>query len=216
MTDGGHEQRAKSEERSGTAVSAHEERAVVGGRRVLARSASGLRHLRWTREVLGSLLGFEEHGECLSELQREALRAEIERVSGLVVALSAAVKPYRDFLERTRTKARGKVRAADFLVAGGTGLASPPGAIAAREIQGAARGEMATVIAPERAALREALGRAIEAARAGLVAMDEHLATVFSPELVAALYPELALDGERVSDDGDPDDDAAGGHEAPR
>jgi len=177
---------------------------------ILARGASGLRHLRWAREVLGTLHGFAEHEGYLSEVQRGVLRGEVERVTGLVGGLSAAVKPYRDFLERTRTRARGRLRVAEFLVAGAPELGSPPDGVAAGAIHDAVVGEIAAVIEPEREALRWALRLAIEDIRAGLRAMDEQLGAVFSLELVNAIYPELAPDGMRVLDDGDPDDDSAG------
>src|SRR5262249_46619787 len=104
----------------------------------LDRSASGLRHLRWAREVLGTLHAFASLEPHLSAAQQAALGAEIERVTALVTALSGAVKPYRDFLERTRTRSRGALRAAEHLVAGGSGLASPPDASSAARLRAAA------------------------------------------------------------------------------
>jgi hypothetical protein len=180
----------------------------------LVRNASGLRHLRWAREILGSLQAFFSHEACLSEPQRAALGAEIAHVATLVSALSSRVKPYRDFMERTRTAARGALRAAEHLVSGGAGLASPPEAAGARRALDAARNEWAAAVESERRALHGALSGAIDATRAGLLAMDERLAACFSAAFVAALYPPLTPDGMRVLDDGDPDDDAAGGSES--
>lgn len=177
---------------------------------MLARSASGLRHLRWAREILGTLRGFAAHPESMSDAQRETLRIEIDRVASLVSELSGAVKPYRDFLERRRTLARGAVRAAEHLGAGGNGLAAPPGAEASASALTTARGAMTGEIDPTRSSLREALGRAVDATRDGLRAMSEALAGKFSPRFVAALYPALTADRSRVLDDGDPDDDSAG------
>lgn len=177
---------------------------------VLARSASGLRHLRWAREVLGSLSGllaFETH---MSAPQRAALAAEIARVTALVAALSAAVKPYRDFLERTRTLSRGRARASEYMVSGGEGLASPPGPAEAETARAEAQAELITIIEPERRRLHAGLERAIDGTREGLFQMDQRLARVFSARLVDALYPQLTADASRVQDDGDPDDDAAG------
>ena len=162
----------------------------------LDRSASGLRHLRWAREIFGTLTALAAHDARFSDTQRAALRAEIEHVAALVAHLSAAVKPYRDFLERTRTLARGELRAAEIL--------DDPGA---RE---AAARELATVIEPARRALHAALARAIDDARDGLRAMDERLLATFPPEIAAGIYPPLTPDGTRVLDDGDPDDDSAG------
>jgi hypothetical protein len=179
--------------------------------RVLARGASGLRHLRWAREVLGTLLALSAHTVHLSSLQKAAIQAEVAHVTSLVTALSSAVKGYRDFLERKRTKSRGKLRAAELIASAARGLASLDGASGARALE-SARSEMNGVTEPERRALHTALGRAIDDTRAGLAAMDERLAVAFSPEVVAAMYPGLTADGSRVLDDGDPDDDAAGSH----
>lgn len=170
---------------------------AAGPGRVIARGASGLRHLRWAREVLGTLRGLEALSEGrFGEGQREVLRAEIERVAGLVDGLSAAVKPYRDFMERARTRARGGVRAA--VMVGG-----------AEEVA-AARGELLAVEA-KRATLRRELSAAIDGARAGLAEMEGRLRGAFPAEVVEGVYPPLSPDGARVLDDGDPDDDSAGG-----
>lgn len=181
-------------------------------RPTLDRSASGLRHLRWAREVLGTLTALaalaahDAHDASnagtprtapFSDPQRAALRAEIEHVAALVSHLSAAVKPYRDFLERTRTLARGELRAAEII-----------GDSSAHE---AAAHEMATVIEPARRALHVALAAAIDKARDGLHSMDERLLATFPAEIVAAFYPPLTPDRTRVLDDGDPDDDATAG-----
>lgn len=165
--------------------------------RVLARNASGLRHLRWAREVLGTLTALAEHQARFTPVQIAALRAEIAHVAALVSTLSGAVKPYRDFLERSRTLTRGKLRAAQIL-----------GDTAARE---AAFREMSTATEPTREGLKQALTAAVQATRKGLREMDERLLASFSAEVVAGLYPALTADGSRVLDDGDPDDDAAGG-----
>lgn len=177
--------------------------------RVLTRSASGLRHLRWAREVLGALLALSGHASHFTSLQKTAIQTEVAHVTSLLTTLSAAVKTYRDFLERIRTRSRGKVRAAEMLVAGVRGLEGVDHAYAARALE-SARHEMNGVTEPERRALHAALGRAIDDLRAGLAAMDDRLAAAFSPEVAAAVYPQLTADGARVLDDGDPDDDAAG------
>ncbi len=179
--------------------------------RVLARGASGLRHLRWAREVLGTLLALSGHTTHLSGLQKAALQAEVAHITSLVTALSSAVKGYRDFMERKRTRSRGKIRAAELLASNARGLSSLDGIAGTRALE-AARAEMNGVTEPERRALHTALGRAIDDTRAGLAAMDERLAVAFSPEVVAAMYPGLTVDGSRVLDDHDPDDDAAGNH----
>lgn len=82
---------------------------------LLAPEASGLRHLRWGREIHGSLEAHIAQGHLLSGAEREALRDESALLGELVQRLSGAVKPYRDFLERTRTPLRGRLRAGSFV-----------------------------------------------------------------------------------------------------
>ena len=81
----------------------------------LSRSASGLRHLRWAREILATLEAHYEHNPKLTLLEREAVLAEAVKLRAVVTALSAAVKPYRDFLERRRVQFRGMQRVGRFL-----------------------------------------------------------------------------------------------------
>lgn len=176
---------------------------------LLARSASGLRHLRWAREILGTLQAFACLEGHLSAVQKAALDAEIEHATALVAALSAAVKPYRDFLERSRTRSRGRLRSAAHLVTGGSGLAAPPDADAAARLRDAAEAALLGEIEPQRQALRFTLAQAVDATRVGFREMNERLIPAFSARFVAALYPALSADGTRVLDDGDPDDDAA-------
>lgn len=81
----------------------------------LSPSASGLRHLRWSREILASLEAHYEHNPRLSPADRDLVLEEAVKLRALVVALSAAVKPYRDFLERRRTSFRGMLRVGVYL-----------------------------------------------------------------------------------------------------
>lgn len=76
----------------------------------LSPSASGLRHLRWSREILASLEAHYEHNPLLSTPDRDLVLDEAVKLRTVVIALSAAVKPYRDFLERRRTQFRGMLR----------------------------------------------------------------------------------------------------------
>ena len=76
----------------------------------LSPSVSGLRHLRWSREILASLEAHYEHNPLLATPERDFLLEEAVKLRALVIALSAAVKPYRDFLERRRTQLRGMLR----------------------------------------------------------------------------------------------------------
>lgn len=177
---------------------------------VLDPGASGLRHLRWGREVVGTLRGFLVPSNLLVAEERLAIEAEAARISALVTALSQTVKPYRDFLERTRTLTRGKLRAARFLTKSNTGFRISPSAHQSKAWLAEIEGEMKAVIEPERERLSADLAFAIAMLRSGLHSMDERLGALISPEFVAALYPPVTQDGSRVLDDGDPDDDASG------
>jgi hypothetical protein len=77
----------------------------------LGRGASGLRHLRWAREIYATLAAHAESSE-LGEPQRMALAKELTRLDARIQGLSGAVKGYRDFLERERVRYRGAIRAA--------------------------------------------------------------------------------------------------------
>src|SRR4051812_22037124 len=81
----------------------------------LSRSASGLRHLRWAREILATLEAHYEHNPRLGQRDRDAVLDEAVKLRTLVTGLSAAVKPYRDFLERRRVQSRGMQRVGRFL-----------------------------------------------------------------------------------------------------
>lgn len=81
----------------------------------LSRGASGLRHLRWSREILATLEAHYEHNPRLAQPEREVVLDEAIKLRALVNALSAAVKPYRDFLERRRVQFRGMQRVGRFL-----------------------------------------------------------------------------------------------------
>ncbi len=81
----------------------------------LSRSASGLRHLRWAREVLATLSAHYEHNAHLGMPAREAVLAEMVELRASIDSLSAAVKAYRDFLERRRVGFRGMQRVGLYL-----------------------------------------------------------------------------------------------------
>lgn len=163
----------------------------------LAPSASGLRHLRWGREILGSLRGHlaliaegavaasDVHGASLES----ALRGAHDELAEGVARLSAAVKEYRDFLERRRTEVRGRARAE---VAWGVRPVESLEAFDARERT------------PRRSAVRTEVARL----RALIEAVLTRLAPF--PELQTSVLPPLA-DSEHVADDDDPDDDATAG-----
>jgi hypothetical protein len=77
----------------------------------LGRGASGLKHLRWAREIYATLAAHAE-GSDVGEPQRMALSKELTRLDARIQGLSGAVKGYRDFLERERVRYRGAIRAA--------------------------------------------------------------------------------------------------------
>jgi hypothetical protein len=82
----------------------------------LARGASGLRHLRWAREIYATLAAHVDKTD-LGAARRGALEKELARLDARIQALSGAVKAYRDFLERERVRHRGAIRAAMFAAA---------------------------------------------------------------------------------------------------
>ncbi|WP_437735976.1 hypothetical protein [Sorangium sp. So ce1335] len=184
------------------------------GRR-LSRGASGLRHLRWAREVLATLEAHVDNNPSLADADREALRGEARALAAGVQALSGAVKPYRDFLERTRVRYRGRVRVAEHLVresdvddvddvddAGGA-------AGTARARLEEALTELAEMEETQRRPLKAALSAEIDRLREAMARMDARLEERLSAAFVESLYPPLTDGASRVADDGDPDDDAA-------
>jgi hypothetical protein len=171
--------------------------------RRLSRGASGLRHLRWAREVLATLEAHVEHTPELSGADREALGADARALAAAVQALSGAVKAYRDFLERTRVRYRGRVRVAEY-------LSREPGADAsARARLEAARAELAAMEAEQRQPLKAALSAEIDRLRDAMARMDARIKARISAAFAESLYPPLTDGASRVADDGDPDDDAA-------
>lgn len=167
----------------------------------LAESASGLRHLRWAREIRGSVDGFSKlldaEARQAGKLPRVALvaprsveLAEASAALGQAIdALSLAVKDYRDFLERERTSVRGLERAEAAL-----GIV-PHGRLATldeRERE------------PRRLAVRAAVRSLRETVRETLARFEDE------PRLREALLPPLA-DSQHVADIDDPDDDATRG-----
>ncbi|KYF65320.1 hypothetical protein [Sorangium cellulosum] len=177
-------------------------------RRRLSRGASGLRHLRWAREVLATLEAHVEHNPSLADAYREALRGEAGALAASVQALSGAVKPYRDFLERTRVRYRGRVRVAEHLVREADADGAGGAAEAARERLGEALTALAGMEETQRRPLKEAVSAEIDRLREAMAQMDARLEERVSAALVESLYPPLTDGASRVADDGDPDDDA--------
>jgi hypothetical protein len=173
----------------------------------LRASASGLRHLRWTREILASLEAHFEHDGRLDEAARNLVLAELIELRAQVTALSAAVNPYRDFLERERTRFRGMLRVGRYLEQTARSTGERAEAEAIRE---GFEQVFAAVEARERLPRKKALREAIVTVRAALVDMDARLAAGLAAAFVESLYPELAAEGTRVADAPDDDDDATG------
>jgi len=172
----------------------------------LVESASGLRHLRWAREILGTLEMHHEHDGRLTPVERDAVLTEIVELRAVINALSAAVKTYRDFLERERTRSRGMIRVARYLEQTARGVDERAEAEA---ILAGFTEVFAAVDARERAPRKRSLREGIERTRAALAAMDTRLGVRFPASFLDSLYPALARGGTVVADDGDEDDDAA-------
>lgn len=174
----------------------------------IARSASGLRHLRWSREIYATLAAHVEHSDMQSE-HRSAIKKELVRLDKQIQNLSSAVKAYRDFLERERVKYRGALRAAHFT--------DECVRVSASDRVGA---QMAQLLTAETTFQREALPKqrilksnlelAIAEMRAHLEEMDVRIAGVTSEKFLSSLYPPLITNRMRVADDPDDDDDASG------
>jgi hypothetical protein len=173
----------------------------------LAASASGLRHLRWAREILATLEVHYEHDPRLTVKERDLVLAEAVELRAQVTALSAAVKPYRDFLERERTPYRGMLRVGRYLVDTARGADERAEAEA---IQAGFEEAFASVEARERLPRKAALREAIRELREALLAMDARLAEKLPAAFVESLYPALAAGGTLVADGPDEDDDATG------
>jgi hypothetical protein len=142
--------------------------------------------LRWAREIVGALDAHAQIG-VLDARGRDAVDAAAAALRVAIDGLSAAVKRYRDFLERKRTKLRGALRAG-------------------RHWGVDTSAALAVLDAGERAELRAEVRRAVASLHDTVTAMDERLAFL-GPAFVASLYPAL-VDGVIVRDDEDCDDDA--------
>ncbi len=172
--------------------------------KVLDESASGLRHLRWAREIVGTLIALAASGELLTDAQATIVRDEAAALTHVIGTLSSAVKGYRDFLERKRTLARGKVRAAEVLL-----LLSAMDESAPSLALSNAEAELQTAIENERLALRSALSEAIKKTRDHILSIGTRLDAEFPEAACRAVYPLLANDQTAVLDQGDNFDDSA-------
>lgn len=175
--------------------------------RTLSEEASGLRHLRWAREILGTLEVHYEHNPRLSSTERDLVLEEIVKLRGCIKALSAAVKAYRDFLERERTRFRGMKRMGQFLV---DSAPNPEACNEAVAIQEGFDEALRAMEARDRVPRKEALRKAVADLRAALGRMNWRLLDELPTAFLDSLYPELTAGDTMVLDDGDGDDDAAG------
>lgn len=175
--------------------------------RTLDPNASGLRHLRWGREILATIEAHYEHDPHVSQDDRDFLLTEAVAMRRVINTLSAAVKAYRDFLERDRTRFRGMVRVGDHLVA--TARSADETADAAAIAAGFAE-ILGHVEVRDRAPKRAAVRDAVASLRAEVERACARVEGVLGGALAESLLPALTADRSRVADDGDHDDDAAG------
>ena len=171
----------------------------------LARAASGLRHLRWAREVLGTLGAHYEHDGALDEAARSFVLEESIELRGAIEKLSARVKPYRDFLERKRTPMRGMLRVGHYVAR--AARTAEERSDAAAVVEGFEEA-FANFDERERRPLKEALAKAIDAVRTHLAAMDARVEARLGRDFLESLYPALDPTRTSIIDAGDADDDA--------
>ena len=174
----------------------------------LAARASGLRHLRWSRELLASLDAHAEHDAHLAPALRSAVLEEAAALRERVAALSGAVKAYRDFLERRRVLLRGLLRLGRYLEASATGDDARAEATLIRE---GFEEAFAGLEVRERAPLRAAVGLEKGALRERVAELTARLEGMAGAAFAASLFPEVSADGSYVIDDDDDDDDATAG-----
>jgi hypothetical protein len=171
----------------------------------LSRGASGLRHLRWAREIVATLDAHVHHNYLLTPTEIEAIANEATLLKQLLQGMHEAVKPYRDFLETAHVAQRGKARVGFYLHRGAT----PEERGTAAALRNRFDRERATVEQPRRRLLKAALERAIGGLREGLAQMEARLLLQFPPDFVDSLYPELTQNRTMVVDEDDDDDDAS-------
>ncbi len=171
----------------------------------LVESASGLRHLRWAREVLGALEVHFEHDPRLGQHDRDAVLHEMVELRAEIVELSASVKAYRDFLERERTKFRGMMRVGQYLE---QTAATPDERADAAAIVAGFGEAFASMEERERLPRKRALREAVVHLRQAVREMDERLGASLPSTFVDSLYPALSPACTHVADAGDDDDDA--------
>jgi hypothetical protein len=156
--------------------------------------ASGLRHLRWAREIAAGLHALARPEFGLATPHRADAERLAHELDGAIARCSEAVKAYRDFLERTRVHARAVERLLPHAEASARARLAP--FLADTEAERLRRRERLT---EQKERLREAVGSALEKARA-------------HPELgpfAPHVAPPIAADASSVVDHADADDDAS-------
>jgi hypothetical protein len=176
-----------------------------GGRHVLRREASGLRHLRWAREVVGTLGAHYEHHPTLDPDQREFVLDQSIELRGAIEKLSGRVKSYRDFIERKRTPMRGMLRVGRFLV---TEAKTAEDKADAATVNEGIEEAFANFDERERGPLKADLAKAIDDLRAYLAKMDARITARLGSAFLESLYPALDANRSFIVDAGDSDDDA--------
>jgi hypothetical protein len=173
--------------------------------RRLSERASGLRHLRWSREVLGSIEARYEHDPRRTQADRDLLIAEAVDLRAVIKDLSAAVKAYRDYRERERTTFRGLLRLGKDLVA----RAPDDDAKAEAEALDAGfREAFANIEASETEPRRQAVRAEVAALRNWITEMEARLSSRFGSAFVESLFPDVTAGGNAIIDVEDDDDDA--------
>jgi hypothetical protein len=161
--------------------------------RLLAERASGLRHLRWAREIQATLEAHAAHHGTAAE--RQTWKAEAAQLAAVIAEVREAVKVYRDYLERVRVKRRGALRAARWLD---------------EEVALRIHAEHRALEVSERAPLKDAVRAGVRRLRDTIAVTLERCERRFGAEITESLLPPLTADGLRIADDDDEDDDATG------
>lgn len=171
----------------------------------LDERASGLRHLRWAREILATLEAHHEHDPRLLPGARNLVLAASVELREQVNHLSAAVKAYRDFLERERVRFRGMERVGRYLSATAEGADERAEAEA---IEGGFAQAFRAMDARERRPRKQALRAAIRALRGRSRRWTRRSRSPWASPSSRACTRILAAGGTIVADEGDEDDDA--------
>ena len=81
----------------------------------LHKTASGERHLFWVREIHATLNAQLSYNSLLTEEQRDALRAETQKLTSFINTLADKQAQYRLFLDGAYVTIRAEQRVADYL-----------------------------------------------------------------------------------------------------